>query len=326
MKPVVAFALLFVVTLVVALFLLGVFDTKSRPSPTPPPPPPPSTNGSTGLAPSIPKEEPPPEMPPLTAPIRILTLGGEVRSYSEWLYQMWGNVPEVSWQAWYETPPRPGQTTHSANLPAIETTPSPDELDSVQVLVVADVNPAALPAAFWDRVGQRIGAGAMGLLVFPDYRYGKALADLEPLKPYMPVTAGAVVGVPPSGNVAGVQPEVRPFALTDAGAKHPASRLSEYPEWSQRMWAARVVGKGAWGTKFVHPVEGVKDGAAVLVSLPVPNGPALPALVASDATKGRVLWASGFFDIDWAAMRSTKSFDTMRALVFHWVVWLATPS
>jgi hypothetical protein len=339
MKTTLAIAALFLVTLAGALWLFGVFTPSPRPvpptpaeRPPPTPPPAPPTEGLQTPAQPEPAEEPAVEIPPFPSPVRILVVTGRATSsFPAWLFQFWKGAPDLSFQTRFAIPPDAGQAeeSHSPNLPALVGPPLPEDLDPVRVLVVGEVSPSVAPEEFWRRAAERVRAGTLGLLLLPEMHHGQALAEIPALADLVPVVAARVAGKGPDGAVPGILPTDRPFVATEVGVRHPATRLSVFPNWSRRMWESRREGKGRWSTKFVHPVERVGEGAQVLAV--VSSGTQtdagsvveLPAIVASDGSKGRVLWVAGLFDLGFHSYRDTRSHDLMRALSLHWIAWLA---
>jgi hypothetical protein len=91
MKKPLLVSLLFLVTLGIALWALGVFDRLSPTPDTPAVTPGSPTTGPTGLTPSgEPKDEPEPDFPPLPTEVRVLVLRGHPRSFTSWLFQALG--------------------------------------------------------------------------------------------------------------------------------------------------------------------------------------------------------------------------------------------
>jgi hypothetical protein len=294
--------------------------------PAPPPTPPDATHGPTGLAPAEipePKERPPLVPPALPAPVRVLLVAEEHRSYTAWLEQLWGDTPAVRWRAWYFAAPPDGVSTQAPGEPALAGPPTPADVDEAQVLVVAPIEPGHLSEETWKRVAARVREGALGVLLVPDHRFGAAMAAIPALRGLVPFDkALPVEPVTPGGAVRGVFSPARGLTLTAAGAVHPAARLVDFPGWNRRVWDSLGGDGGAWTTKFATPVGEVAPGAKVLARV----GSATqgePALVAA-ADDERLLWAAGFFDLADAAYRGADSVSAMRALVTRWVAWLAS--
>jgi hypothetical protein len=293
--------------------------------PPPGPAAPPSTD-TTELSGAEPKVEPKPEPPEIASAVRVLVLSESSRSFVEWLYQIWEYAPRVEWQAWYGTPSAPGLKTHSETLPPLEKMPASPDLEPVQVLVLAGFDPSRMPAEFWVRVADRVRSGSLGLLLLSENRFGQALADEPSLRTILPVTGvRAVAAVSPgSREVVGVYETERPFVVTDAGTRHPASRMVPFPGWSTRLWAAQAKGRGAWTTKFCSSATGLSAGARSLVDLDE-GASRVPAVVASAGDAGRVLWVAGFFDVNHGSYTDSAGYQRMKALVISWIAWLSSP-
>jgi len=328
MKQTAWIVLLFVVTLGVALWALKVFDTDKPgvtvPEVVTPPTPPPGTELAKPDA--DPTVEPLPEIPPFAEPVRVLLLGDSHRSFSAWLELHWGHVPAaIRWQAWYATPAPEGAPTHSESLPALTAPPAAPDLETVQVLVLAGVDPKAFPAEFWARVADRVKSGALGLLVVTENRFAHAIATEPSLATILPVTGSkAVTPAVTGGDLPGVYKNAVSLRATEAGTKHPATRLVSWPTWSRKIWdqQASAQADGRWETKFCAAVAGPAADATVLVEAQA--GPTSPAaIVASDAPNRRVLWVSGFFDVMDAAYRGSKSGERFRAMSISWIAWLS---
>ena len=297
--------------------------------PAKPPPPPPADTGMnpTGLAPATipePAQQPPVALVAIAAPVRVLIVGEEHRSFTAWLVQLWEASPNIRWRAWYASAPPDAVVTHSADEAALAGPPGTAEIDEAQVLVVTPMDPARLSEETWRRVASRVREGMLGVLMVPDFRYGKAMAEVPALRGLVPVDkALPVEPVTPGGPVAGVHKEPRGMTLAADGAVHPAARLLDFPGWNKKLWASLGgAAKAPWSTKFVSPVGDVAPGAKVLVRVGSARD-GEPALIAA-ADEERVLWAGGFFDLADPAYRVSESEVAMRALVMRWVAWLAS--
>jgi hypothetical protein len=327
MKTPLLVAVLFLVTLGVALWLLGAFPLEpagpAAPEPTAPTATaPPAVEG--GLEGAEPKEAPPPWVPEFAAPVRVVVLCETPRSFTQWLPMLWQLNPEIQWQMWFgETPPA-GLETHVAALPPLAAAPAAGDLEGVRVLVLGGVDPARFPAEFWAAVAERVRDGRLGLLVLAEHRFAKAYADQPSLASVVPVAdVKPVAPVAPGSTILhGVYDVPKGFVVTEAGRAHPAAKMVVFPRWSERIWAAQRAGAGAWTTKFCAAVGGPAPGATVLVELETGAGRA-PALVASAPGKARVLWVGGFFDLENPAYTGTASYERARALAVAWIAWLA---
>jgi hypothetical protein len=319
----IAVALVFV-AIALALQIPRFFREEER---TPPPPQPVESGmSSTGLAPAEipePAEQPPIALVPIPAPVRVLVVGEDHRSYTAWLLQLWGVSPNIRWRAWYASAPPDGVATHSPDEPALAGPPGVAEIDEAQVLVVTPLDPARLSEETWRRVASRVREGALGVLLVPDHRFGKAMAEIPALRGLVPVDkALPVEPVTPGGPIAGVHKEPRGLTLAADGAVHPAARLLDFPGWNKKLWASLGAQKAPWSTKFVSPVADVAPGAKVLARVGSARD-GEPALIAA-ADDERVLWAGGFFDVTDPAYRDAQSLLAMRALVTRWIAWLAS--
>jgi hypothetical protein len=266
--------------------------------------------------------EPPPDIPEIPAPIRALVLAETPRSFTLWVFQAWKMAGNVEHQMWAPhlaegmAPDRP----HSPGLPPLTQAPRPEDLGDVRLLYVDDFDPNGVPPAFWERVAERVRGGTLGLWLRPGTLHGEALLSHPALRPILPIASSeAIKGDPPPGVFA----DERPFAVTERGIEHPASRITGSPKWSREKWAALARGEKKWGTKFAYPFREVGPRASVLLEVEPPRGGNIPALVLSDPTDGRVLVA-GFFDFGRDPYYDGgRSWDVFRSLVLQWTVWLA---
>lgn len=331
MKKPLLVALLFLVTLGLALWALGVFDRTSPTAETPTTVPETPPTGPTSLLPSgEPKDEPEPDFPPLPAEVRVLLLGDVPRSFTSWLFQLWDNQPHTLWQAWYSGGAPEGVPTHHASLPALAGPPTAADFEGAAVLVIGGIDPAAIPADTWKRVAERVRSGTLGLLVLPEHRYCKALAEEPSLRGVLPVSGVKPVGVAEAGSrrIHGVYEAAQTFRATEAGLAHTVTRFSDYPTWNKKIWELVSIGPARWATKFCAPVEGLAPGATTLVELDAASG-RVPAVVVTDGAPQRVIWLGGFHDLAWdgregfEAYRNVRSIQRMRGLAHRWVAWLA---
>ena len=332
MKQTALIVCLFFVTLGLALWALGVFSAeKPAPPPTeaiPTPTPTPAAMGDADLAghDAEPKDEPAAETPEFATPVRVLLLADSHRSFTAWLEQMWDFIPAIQWAAWYANPAPEGVRTHSDAVPALDKAPAGPDLEGVQVLVLAGFDPAKMPADFWVRVADRVKSGSIGVLVVADNRFAFATGAEVSLASILPVKGvkGVVPASPGSADLAGVYQTPAALRATEAGTKHPATRLTSWPGWSRKIWdqQASKQSDGRWETKFCAAVEGPVTGATVLVECEA--GPTRsPAIVVHDSPTRRVLWVGGFFDVADPAYRGSKSIERIRALFLSWISFLA---
>jgi hypothetical protein len=327
-RQAIVLAVLFLATLTLALWALGVFGPSPEPDPSPTPPTergsdrPTSTNG-TDLATTEPTDEPPVDPVLLPSRVRVLVLGNAPRSFVQWLYQMWEGNDRVAFQSWTPNPTTGMKPAHSPSVLALEEPPTGESLGEYEVLILDDIDPKAMPDAFWQRVGERVRSGALGLLIHPGIEHGMALASQPSLRAVLPIEPKPPVGIPPGQLVAGVFPTERPFAITSEGQQHPLTRLVRWPGWTAKKWQALASGPKPWGTKFAHPTGEPSPKAVTLLTVKGHRGDAMPALVASDPANGRVLWM-GFHDVGDGAYRDgLRSEQVVRNLSLAWLAWLA---
>jgi len=167
MKQVLVVAALFVATLAISLWALGVFEgprdaeDANAPGRTGPP-----TVAPGALPVAEPKDEPKAEMPLIEDPVRVLGVVLAPRPFTQWIYMFWDRVPGISYQVWAtakgEGIPQP---VLQKDLPALVVPPTVDDLAQANVLLLDDVDPASFPPEFWARVAERVKAGTLGLLV-----------------------------------------------------------------------------------------------------------------------------------------------------------------
>lgn len=332
MKRVLLVAGPFLVTLAAALWLFGVFSRdESRRDATVEAPPPETPGPSTAeLAAEEPLVEPKPDVPTLPGTVRVLALAETVRSFPQWCFQQWEHSHRIEWQLWYAHPTVAvaDADTTTPGLTPLGRAPNGADLEGVQVLFLAGIDPASVSAEFWSRAAERVRDGRLGLLLLPDHLTGEALAVEASLQTVLPVAKVAPLAPLERGGtlIPGVFDVPHPFAVTPDGTKHPASRIVAFPGWSERIWRRLTTGKTAWSTKFVSPVQQVAPGARTLVEIDA-GTVRYPAVVASSPERGRALWVGGFMDLDWEVMRSAETAGAaqFRALVTSWIAWLAPP-
>lgn len=319
----------FVVTLAAALLFFGVFD-KHAPVPAVPTPGPapvdPSLPPTETLVTPEPVGEPAPDVPTIESPVRVLVLAESTRSFTSWCLQLWHVSPQIAWQVWYAGGAVDGIQTSSPGRPPLSGAPTEADVDGAQILFVAALDPARLPASFWGHVAERVQAGRLGLLVVPDHLTGRALADEPSLRSVLPVASVLPLAPLEKGGtrIPGVFDTPRTFEVTADGTKHPASRIVPFEGWSAKIWGRLTRGKDGWATKFVSPVERLAPGAKTLVEV-VGGDARWPAVVASSGERGRAVWAGGLLDIDWSVYRSEYGIERFRAIAVGWVAWLAPP-
>jgi hypothetical protein len=205
------------------------------------------------------------------------------------------------------------------------------------VLIVAQVDPAVLPDDFWQAVTKRVTGGQTGLWVCPSTPpAGAGTAVMPPVHPMLahplfsallPVAEAARLEARPEpGKPQPLPPGMfrkpAPFVVTDAGTKHPASRIVPWPEWSRRIWVEGGQGLQPWGSWFCYPVTKVGPGAVTLVNAAPEAGAPIPMFIARSGAGGRVLWY-GAEDAGDATYRVSTSVEKWNTILHNSVVWLA---
>jgi hypothetical protein len=205
---------------------------------------------------------------------------------------------------------------------ALESAPRASTLDDLEIDVVAvhDLDPALLERDFWLEVVDRVEEGRLGLLVIPSLQSGPRLLAHDVLAAALPVAkATPIEGQPVPGTI----PGMAPYVPTDAGVRHPASRLVRWPGWSKRIWGSKALLENPWGTNVCYPVEELAPGATTLLDVQPEGGDARPALIAGDPAKGRVLWFGGWDLGDRHAYGRPQTVTDWQVLVRNWATWLA---
>lgn len=330
--------------LALVLFALGVFDpaaTPTKPQPTATDDGTPSDSADPALiaGQDAPTEEPPLEIRPLEVPVNVLVLCKRPTSWSVFLQGAIGDSREVKFATWYtdssdakdpSAPPGPGRS-RDLELSGLPTATDLERLD-IEVVVLDAVDPNVLPIDFWEAVAESVATGGMGLWVMPGWPIG-ASGEAQTAHPVLshPVLAPLlpIAETPPLQGtpVPGTFGDGAAMTLTDAGAKHPATRLTPYPKWAYHFWNQRAEGKHAWKPKFCYPVKSLKPGAVSLVDVMPTPVDRHPAIVVSADDVGRVLW-QGNFDFGHGSYFSATSTKPIGVLVNRIVIWLsgrATP-
>ncbi len=272
-----------------------------------------------------PEAMPPLEAAPIREPLGILLLVGVPQRFNLLLAQQWDAHPEVTVASW--AAPLPAGDHESAPtgevLPGLLSAPPRGvtlDDERIDVVVVHDLDPSAIDRDFWLEVAGRVEDGRLGLLAVPGLTNGRKMLDHDVLSTLLPVAqAAAIEGQP----VPGTFRSLASFVPTDAGLRHPASRLVSWPTWSRRIWGSRALLETPWGTKFCYPVEEVPAGASVLLDAKPADGEALPALIAGAPDKGRVLWFGGWDLGGRHAPGRPRIVEDWQTLVRNWATWLA---
>lgn len=336
-------ALLVVLALIAAalVFGLGLLDKDGETDPAGPATegdPTPSEEGTSEEGPGDEEVDPrlrptssePPDMPALEAaavrePIGVLMLAGVPQRFNLFLAQQLDAHPLMSVRSWVApvvTDPQ-GAVPPGDVLPGLlDTAPRGVTLDDedIDVVVVHDLDPATLDRDFWLEVVKRVGEGRLGLLVIPGIASGRKMLDHDVLAAALPVAkAAAIEGQPLPGTFR----TLAAYVPTDAGVRHPASRLVTWPTWSRRIWNSRALVETPWGTKVCYPVEEVGAGASVLLDAKPADAESLPALIAGVPDKGRVLWFGGWDLGGRHAYGRPNVVTDWQILVRNWATWLA---
>jgi hypothetical protein len=333
----------------VALWQFGVFGEKSSDEPTPTPGragEPGKTDG-TELLPGArtpgrdePKEEPKPEEFPLQSKLRVLFLLERTLQWPQYMGIVLKSDPQIAY-TYYSVHPLPEEIAlvSPEETPVVDR-PTPALFDGkgFDVLVVGALDPGEIGDDFWKAATDRVRAGQLGVLIWPDLppttREKPQASPVHPMlthplfRALLPVEeADALKGKPdPDGRSSPVpgmfRVEAR-FQVTDAGTTHPASRIVPFPQWSRTMWNAGAAGQTAWGSKFVYPVTKVKTGAVTLLNALPEKGKAIPMFVQGPPEDGRVLWF-GAHDFGDATYRSFgPALEKWNAVIHNTFVWLA---
>ena len=329
-------ALLVVLAVIAAalIFGLGLLDgDQDEPADEPP-----STNGAPPedepgeedpllrpAGPTEPDEMPELELAPMREPIGILLLVGVPQRFNAFLAQQWGTAADITVKSW--APPLPDGPR--------EGVPSPDVLpgllpsaprgvtlddENIDVVVVHDLDPSVLERDFWLEVVKRVQEGRLGLLVVPGTVTGRKMLEHDALASALPVAkAAAMEGQPVPGLFSGLAS----YVPTDAGTRHPASRLVSWPSWSRRIWGTYALLETPWGTNVCYPVEEIPTGAQVLLEAKPEQADSLPALIVGVPDGGRVLWFGGWDLGSRHAYGRPKIVEDWRVLLLNWTTWLA---
>ena len=270
---------------------------------------------------SEPEKAPALEEARVREPLGVLLLAGVPQRFNLFLAQHLDSHPDVTVHSW--APKQPEGVPPPSRLPgALPGPPRGTSLDDLEidVVVVHDLDPALLERDFWLEVTDRLAEGRLGLLVMPSLRSGPGLLDHDVLATVLPVAkATPIEGQPVPGTIQGLAP----YAPTDAGIRHPASRLVGWPGWSKRIWGSKALLETPWGTNVCYPVEEVAPGASVLLEVRPEGGDAMSALIAGAPAQGRVLWFGGWDLGGRHAYGRGSIVSDWRTLIRNWATWLA---
>lgn len=293
--------------------------------------------GPDGKQPASVKPEP--QVVPLEKPVRMLVLARTREPMCVWMTSI--ALParsNLSWQTWFtnvEDEALVAECTHE--LPPLDSAPSADflEREKVDVLVLFDFDPEALDSAFWESASARVLNGDMGLWVHAGVpsRHTQdagsqtlemhAVLSNPTLRPLLPVKSWKPWQGDPEirGRLPGTSKEPRAFKVTNAGARHLATRIVDDETWSKTTWQLMGEGERALGTVFSYPITEAADGAEVLVEVDTPGRSDWPVIIAGNAGKGRVLWVgttSFNYDAWYRSDRTQQLYD----IIVNWPAWL----
>ncbi len=338
-RAIVTFILLIVV-IVALLVAFGVFESPEEAPPNGGEEP--NETGATengtesGLRPTTPTEMPDAELLDLDSPSKVLFISRRPMTANKYMTNQWPSIPGLSFQSWYLYDERSTESVVH-DMDPLTSAPTASLLadEDFDLLVIDNFDPAKFPDTFWSRVKERVESGRMGLLALVQLPLRDDGTKTEPLlehqflthpivKTLMPVkSAKQVRGDPTTGLIAGSFRKRRPFKVSEAGQRHIATRLTEWPTWSPRIWEAWGEGKGALTTIFGYPVEEVADGARVLLSIDGGGEPDVPVVIVGDESKGaRVMWV-GTPEWSWEAHFDATKSKRMATVVRNITVWAA---
>lgn len=308
-----------------ALWAVGVFDPAPTEVPTDPSGRPPRSTPGGGVELGN-RAEPPAQRPPVEQfkadpPARVLLLAGVPYRLPTFMAERWSLLPEFEFRAWGPEPvdgaPPPSKLDgYDPDMPTSEQLGA----DAVEVVIVHDLDPRHLPTAFWEGLADRVRSGQIGLIVIPGQLNGPQMLAHEVLGPLLPVTA-AVEGDETLSTV--LTQGFLPYVLTEEGAKHPASRLVRWPEWSRKLWKEFAASEAPWGTNLAFPVAEMRDGSDVLLELDLTRSEKRPVLIAGPEDEGRVLWFGGWDLGSKEGYYRPRTTAEWGAMLGNWVVWAA---
>jgi len=264
----------------------------------------------------------------LDRPARILLLVGAPQSLNVYLAQQWERQPEMTVFSWTAPPPSTAGTGPPPGTAMPGAWPGPPDGDTlhdleIDAVAVHELDPGLVDDEFWDSLYTQVQEGRVGFLVVAGLSHGADMLAHPGIRRLLPVKkARAIEGPEKPGILMGL----KPFRVTEAGTRHPATRLVPWPTWSQRIWDSFVTGSRPWGTEFVYPVEELAEGAETLLEVNTDRGPEWPAVIAGPPRRGRVLWLGihDFADAD--AYHDSAHLADRQVLVRNLAAWLADPS
>lgn len=296
--------------------------------------------GGLAAAREVPKVQPQPEWFPVTEPLRVLFVIRRANSFLALQSNVLGGSEDAKIEAslWVADPgPDPVELPKTTWIREQPNGQWFDQQD-FHVLIVAGLDPAALPDDFWQAVTKRVTGGRTGLWVSPSTPPAPPGSGVNPpvhpmlthplFKALLPVADAARLeggrGEPgkPAPLPPGMFRKPVPFVVTDAGIKHPASRIVAWPQWSRSIWVEGGSGPQPWGSWFCYPVTKVSPSAVTLVNAAPEGAATIPMFVAGAPAGGRVLWF-GAEDAGDATYRVNTAVEKWNAILHNSVVWLA---
>lgn len=290
--------------------------------------------GPGGLAGTGPTTAPPIESRELTAQRALLLVAPRVESWNESVRQAAVDIAALTYATWYTerwSNAADGEGPGSGAVRGLDPLGGPPDgnwLDDHDIagVFLDRIDPNALPASFWDRLATRVADGRTGLWVRMDVppASGGTSATVHPLLTH-PVLAGLLPVADPTPfegePLPGVLKPGVPPKPTEAGLRHPASRLVGWPRWSRHWW--NVIGEGVPPALvgFCYPVGRVESGAEVLLEVADGRNRMRPALVASPPGDARVLW-QGWYDFTYEPWRERNAAARLGAWMTQALAWV----
>lgn len=344
MRTVVIFAGL-VVVLGAALWLAGVFESDPAADDVGTSDTTTDDTGTAGLGgdPGV-KASAPQERPPLVAAAfpdttRVLLVGAVPNTADEFMLQILEAHKNVAFHNWYLNPVGPRTPPKGKDLPKLDSMPDGPLLDQndYTIVVISNVNPVDLPEDFWETLKKRVVAGQTHVLwrAWPPYPGGSP--DSPPLEhPWfkhnviasmLPVTKSlpfqGVTDESGQTHVPGMFGESgRRFVPTEAGLTHRATRLVDWPDWSQVWWDELSAGERRLAAKFCVPVSELAKDAVSLLGVDLKDADDIPAVVVGNVGDGRVLWL-GTRELAWNTHHHAEYKARHGAVLNGMLAWLA---
>jgi hypothetical protein len=187
----------------------------------------------------------------------------------------------------------------------------PEELDSWDVFLFLDPDPARLPRTFWEQVRDQVAERGAGLFWVCGEKFTLAAlrpdADSEPVASILPIEPD----LDAAEDLALARGMVRayPYEVTAAGRVHSVTRIAEDRAASAELWARLP------GFHFAFPVLRAAPGAEVLVEHHKParagaEASASPLLVTRFFGAGRVLFLGTDDLYRWRSIRES-AYDSL---------------